>query len=103
MTFNGTDWDPKLSDGWYSFGPVHERRAACTSSVTAEASPPNRNHWHGCGGSHNNNFKSQPQFGGDKMRKRNRRGLAQIPPTHHQKPDAASAGKKKKHKTNTLG
>lgn len=54
------------------------------------------------GGFHN--AKSRGQFGGDKMRNRNARGAtAQTPPTHHQKPDAASAGKKKKRKTNTLG
>ncbi|KAK0730716.1 hypothetical protein B0H67DRAFT_548614 [Lasiosphaeris hirsuta] len=60
---------------------------------------------HNRGGFHNNAAKSRPQFGGDKVRNRNSRGgpAAQTPPTHHQKPDGASAGKKKKRKTNTLG
>jgi len=57
---------------------------------------------HGRGGFHGNG-KPRPQFGGDKMRNRNRGSSAQTPPTHHQKPDAASTGKKKKRKTNTLG
>jgi len=55
------------------------------------------------GGFQNNNSKSRAQFGGDKSRNRNRGPTAQTPPTHHQKPDAASTGKKKKRKTNTLG
>jgi hypothetical protein len=58
---------------------------------------------HNRGGFHNNNAKPRPQFGGDKSRNRNRGPTAQTPPTHHQKPDAASTGKKKKRKTNTLG
>jgi hypothetical protein len=60
---------------------------------------------HGRGGFHQN--KSRPQFGGDKNRGRNQNQnkgpTAQTPPTQHQKPDAPSAGKKKKRKTNTLG
>ncbi|KAB5580907.1 hypothetical protein GE09DRAFT_456007 [Coniochaeta sp. 2T2.1] len=64
---------------------------------------------HGRGGFHNNNrdgFKNRQQFGGDKSRNRPLRGPPnqnQNAPTHHQKPDAASAGRKKKRKTNTLG
>ncbi|AEO54358.1 hypothetical protein MYCTH_2296859 [Thermothelomyces thermophilus ATCC 42464] len=61
---------------------------------------------HGRGGFHQNN-KSRPHFGGDKNRGRNhgqnKGPTAQTPPTQHQKPDASSAGKKKKRKTNTLG
>jgi len=59
---------------------------------------------HNRGGFHNNH-KGRPQFGGDKNRNRNHNkgSNVQTPPTHHQKPDAASAGKKKKRKTNTLG
>ena len=56
------------------------------------------------GGFHQNNNKARPQFGGSKDRNRNHKGPAvQTPPAHHQKPDAASTGKKKKRKTNTLG
>ena len=48
-------------------------------------------------------MKNRPQFGGDKSRNRNRSRPAHTPPTHHQKPDAAPLGKKKKRKMNTLG
>lgn len=59
---------------------------------------------HNRGGFHNNSM-SRGHFGGDKNRHRNQNKgpTAQTPPTQHQKPDAASAGKKKKRKTNTLG
>lgn len=59
---------------------------------------------HGRGGFHNNS-RSRPHFGGDRNRNRNHNkgSTVQTPPTHHQKPDAPSAGKKKKRKTNTLG
>jgi len=61
---------------------------------------------HGRGGFHQS--KPRPHFGGDKNNRGGRnhnqsKGPAQTPPTQHQKPDAASAGKKKKRKTNTLG
>ncbi|CAN8098651.1 unnamed protein product [Discula destructiva] len=69
---------------------------------------------HGRGGSHNNNntFKQRPGFNDNKGRHNNDRhshkdrrggGGPSTPQTHNQKPDAASAGKKKKRKTNTLG
>ncbi|KAM7222623.1 hypothetical protein V8F06_002117 [Rhypophila decipiens] len=76
---------------------------------TPYAPPP---HYDSHSGAHNNrhqyrngmNSKPRGHFGGDKMRNRNHRGPnAQTPPTHHQKPDAASAGKKKKRKTMPLG
>ncbi|KAK4189709.1 hypothetical protein QBC35DRAFT_126639 [Podospora australis] len=59
---------------------------------------------HNRGGFHNNSA-SRPHFGGDRNRHRNQNKgpSAQTPPVQHQKPDAASAGKKKKRKTNTLG
>jgi len=66
----------------------------------------NHSYRHGRAGFHNGNFKNRSQFGGDKMRNRNRGGPApavQTLPTHHQRPDAVSAGKQKKRKTNTLG
>lgn len=66
---------------------------------------PHGSRHHGRGGFHQS--KSRPHFGGDKNRGRNQnqnKGQpAQTPPTQYQKPDAASTGKKKKRKTNTLG
>ncbi|KAK1758226.1 hypothetical protein QBC47DRAFT_358100 [Echria macrotheca] len=58
---------------------------------------------HNRGGFHSNHSKPRSQFGGDKMRNRNRAQPSQTPPTQHQKPDTASTGKKKKRRTNTLG
>lgn len=56
------------------------------------------------GGFHHQNNKPRAQYGGGKDRNRNQKGnMAQTPPAYHQKPDAASTGKKKKRKTNTLG
>ncbi|KAK0751606.1 hypothetical protein B0T18DRAFT_72300 [Schizothecium vesticola] len=56
------------------------------------------------GGFNHQNNKPRTQYGGGKDRNRNQKGhMAQTPPTYHQKPDAASTGKKKKRKTNTLG
>jgi hypothetical protein len=56
-------------------------------------------------GGFRDNSRPRGHFGGDKNRNRaqNKGPTAQTPPTQHQKPDAASAGKKKKRKTNTLG
>lgn len=73
---------------------------------------------HGRGGFQNNNFKQRSGFNDNKGRHHNHNhshnhnnnanhrkpsGGPSTPQTHHQKPDAASAGKKKKRKTNTLG
>ncbi|KAI6294387.1 hypothetical protein MCOR34_009719 [Pyricularia oryzae] len=60
---------------------------------------------HGRGGFHNSN-RGRPHTGGDKMRHNNHKkpnGVPSTPQGGHQKPDAPSAGKKKKRKTNTLG
>ncbi|KAL2019493.1 hypothetical protein VTK56DRAFT_9609 [Thermocarpiscus australiensis] len=60
--------------------------------------------YHNRGGFHNNT-KNRTHRGGDGNRNRSQsKGPnPQTAPIHHQKPDAASAGKKKKRKTNTLG
>jgi len=63
------------------------------------------NRHHSRGGFHNNSFRGRPQSGRDKMHHKKPGAIAPSHNSnqHHQKPDAATAGKKKKRKTNTLG
>ncbi len=58
---------------------------------------------HGRGGLQNNSSRGRSHFGGDKMRSQKPAPSGPTPNTPHQKPDAASSGKKKKRKMNTLG
>ncbi|EFW99405.1 zinc finger transcription factor [Grosmannia clavigera kw1407] len=94
--------------------PLMANRAldmAGTSVVAAEAEEADiitnvNGRQYGRGGYQNTSYRGgRPNFGGDKMRHKKISGgpIKAAPSQHHQKPDAASAGKKKKRKTNTLG
>ena len=90
-----------------SSGPYQGYPAAGHPHAAGPASfDPYLNHGgrsHGRGGYNSIAGRGRSQFGGDKMRHKKPGGSVPTPNTHHQKPDAASAGKKKKRKTNTLG
>jgi len=85
------------SQGYPAVGPSHAAGPAHFDPYLSHGGRP-----HGRGGYQGNAARGRP-FGGDKTRYKKSGGSLPTPISHHQKPDAASVGKKKKRKTNTLG